>query len=56
MTKPPVRIVAVLWGLLALAAVAQAIPGSSLLPGACRDDRRRRVDVQPIGKDSVRFP
>jgi hypothetical protein len=56
MTRPPVRIVAVLWGLLALAAVAQAITEQQPAPKAPVAAIGAAVDVQaPIGKDSVRF-
>ena len=56
MTKPPVRIVAVLWGLLALAAVAQAITGQQPAAKAAAAAIGAAVDVQPpIGKDSVKF-
>jgi len=56
MKKPPVRIVAVLWGLLALAAVAQAITGQQPAPKAPAAAIGAAVDVQPpIGKDSVKF-
>jgi len=56
MTKPPIRIVAVLWVLLALAAVAQAITGQQPAPKAPAAAIGAAVDVQPpIGKDSVKF-
>jgi hypothetical protein len=56
MKKPPVRIVAVLWGLLALAAVAQAITAQQPAPKAPPAAIGAAVDVQPpIGKDSVKF-
>jgi Calcineurin-like phosphoesterase len=56
MKKPPVRIVAVLWGLLALAAVAQAITAQQPAPKAPPAAIGAAVDVQPpIGKDSVMF-
>jgi Calcineurin-like phosphoesterase len=56
MKNPPIRIVAVLWGLLALAAVAQAITSQQPAPKAPAAAIGAAVDVQPpIGKDSVRF-
>jgi predicted phosphodiesterase len=56
MKKPPVRIVAILWGLLALAAVAQAITEQQPAAKAPSAAIGAAIDVQPpIGKDSVKF-
>src|SRR6186997_13854 len=56
MTKPPIRIVAVLWVLLALATVAQAITAQQPAPKAPAAAIGAAVDVQPpVGKDSVKF-
>ena len=56
MKKPPVRIVAALWGLLALAAVAQAITEQQPAPKAPVAAIGAAIDVQPpLGKDSVKF-
>ena len=53
MTKPPARIAAVLWALLALAAVGQAITEPQRAPPAAIG---AAIDVlPPVGKDSVRF-
>jgi hypothetical protein len=53
MKKLPVRIVAGLWALLALAAVGQAITEPQRAPAAAIG---AAIDVQPpIGKDSVKF-
>ena len=53
MTKPPARIVAVLWALLALAAVGQALTEPQRAPPAAIG---AAIDVlPPVGKDSVRF-
>ena len=53
MKKLPVRLVAALWALLALAAVGQAITEPQRAPVAAIG---AAVDVQPpIGKDSVKF-
>ena len=53
MRKLPVRIIAILWALLALAAVGQAITEPQRAPAATIG---AAIDVQPpAGKDSVRF-
>ena len=53
MKKPPVRLVASLWVLLAVAAVVQAVTGQQRPPATAMS---AAVDVQaPIGKDSVNF-
>jgi hypothetical protein len=53
MTKPPARIIAVLWALLALAAVGQAITEPQRAPAAAIG---AAIDVlPPVGKDSVKF-
>jgi hypothetical protein len=56
MKKPPVRTVAILWGLLVLAAVAQAITEQQPAPKAPVAAIGAAIDVQPpLGKDSVKF-
>jgi hypothetical protein len=53
MTKLPVRLIAILWALLALAAVGQALTQPQRAPAAAIS---AAVDVTPpIGKDSVKF-
>jgi hypothetical protein len=53
MKKPPVRLVAALWVLLALAAVVQAVTVQQRAPATAMS---AAIEVQaPIGKDSVNF-
>jgi hypothetical protein len=56
MKKPPVRVVAVLWSVLLLAAMAQAISGQQPPPKAPVAAIGAATEVQPpVGKDTVKF-
>ncbi|HWI18068.1 MAG TPA: metallophosphoesterase [Vicinamibacterales bacterium] len=56
MTKPTFRVVALLWGLLGVAAAVQAITGQQPTPRAPVASIGANVEVAPpVGKDSVRF-
>jgi hypothetical protein len=54
MTKLPVRFIIILWSVLVLAAVAQAITEQRPVPGATAISAAPEIEP-PLGKDSVKF-